>query len=77
MFLGDCGQSKDLFALLHLLLQFADNGTTTDWHLVTVTTQGGDWRGYRLFVDGQLAAEVAPGVQYVGRWLSICKLPVQ
>ncbi|GAB4817823.1 hypothetical protein N2152v2_004869 [Parachlorella kessleri] len=44
---------------------FADNGTTTDWHLVTVTTQGGKWRGYRLFIDGQLAAEVAPGVAYV------------
>ena len=36
-----------------------------EWHMATVTSQPGGGRGYRLYVDGQLQAEVVEGRGYV------------
>jgi hypothetical protein len=35
------------------------------WHMATVTSQPGGGKGYRLYIDGQLAGEVAEGRSYV------------
>ena len=36
-----------------------------DWHMATLTSQPGGGRGYRMYLDGQLAGEVAEGRSYV------------
>eukprot|EP01025_Chloroclados_australasicus_P022254 TRINITY_DN2302_c0_g1_i1.p1 TRINITY_DN2302_c0_g1~~TRINITY_DN2302_c0_g1_i1.p1 ORF type:complete len:506 (-),score=35.69 TRINITY_DN2302_c0_g1_i1:694-2211(-) len=36
------------------------------WHMVTVTTQPTDLRGYQLYLDGKLSGEIKEGNRYIG-----------
>lgn len=42
-----------------------------DWHMLTLTTHPGGGRGFQLYVDGQLAAEVNQEETYIGKEVKV------
>lgn len=41
------------------------------WHMLTLTSQPDGTRGYRMYVDGQLAGQMMQNTTYVGINISI------
>lgn len=43
------------------------NVTDGEWHMLTLTTPAGGGKGYKMYIDGGLVAEMSPGGgPYVG-----------
>ena len=47
------------------------------WHMVTLTTHPEGGKGFQLYVDGSLAGQMSPGIQYTGTSLLLSPPPAE
>lgn len=40
------------------------------WHMVTLSSQPGGGKGFRMYIDGALTAQMLPNTTYNSAWLA-------